>query len=103
MGESLASHMFSQKEYASLLLVAQDQGDPVTPANCKEYEEHEGVDGISSESSLLAFNITHYHQKLFLLCSKQLYTVANGIFTKPLYQIYCYLLIKKETRNKEAC
>ena len=58
MGESLASHMFSQKESASLLLVAHDQHDPMTPANSKEYEEHEEVDGICSESSLLAFNMT---------------------------------------------
>lgn len=58
MGESLASHVFSQKEPASLLLLAHDQSDPMTPASCKEYEEHEGVDGICSESSLLAFNIT---------------------------------------------
>lgn len=49
---------FSQKESASLLLIAHDQHDPVTPANCKEYEEHEEVDGICSESSLLALNMT---------------------------------------------
>lgn len=30
----------------------------MTPANWKGYEEHEGVDGIFGESSLLAFNIT---------------------------------------------